>query len=142
MGRNQLLRLGQGTQQTGDAIVQVPQTGEVVKDPLVDAQRRHGEALPAVRLYQPPMAQRRGGKESAPVGAGERGQREAESGQPARRITLGGGTAGGEGGVQLRTGGEKEHVALEGGQAEAVDKDLQRGRRGHGCGGRRPRSLR
>lgn len=64
------------------------------------------------------MAQRSLRGDGAPMRPGKSRHGEPEGGPGALRISLGGGTEGAEAGVELGTGRQHHHVALEGGEAE------------------------
>ena len=56
-----------GHDQRGEPGVEIVDPGEVVQHALVDAQRRGGQGLARVELDQAPAAQRRSGRQRAPV---------------------------------------------------------------------------
>ncbi len=79
-----------------------------------DAQRPAGEGVARTELHHTPPAQDAGGREGAPVGAGEGVEGEAEGRIGALLVIVGGGAEHGEAGVGLQADAEEQDVAFEG----------------------------
>ena len=113
-----------------EALVEVGLAGDVVQHPFIDPQRASGQGIAGADLDQLEMPQRRGGKERAPLRAGQDRERESECRVGRGRIGLGRRQIRREAGVHFDAGAQQQHVALERREAET---------RGHRLDGRRHR---
>ncbi len=118
---------GHWFQVTNQAFVHARHAGQIVQDALIDSQRTRCYRRTSSQFNQPPVAQGRVRRQSAPVRIRQGGQRQTERGMRTLAVALRRKALRGKRAVEFDAGAEQQRGALERRQAEVRAELIQSG---------------
>ena len=127
-------RRGQRRQRTRETDVDVLNAQEKVQNSFVETKTAVNERRRIDDVEEPPVTQRRGGRERAPVRVGQHRKRQPECRPGATRIVVRPSVEGAQFRIEFSAGTHQEHVALEIGEGKRRAEVNERRRRSGGFG--------